>query len=542
MKKLIRKSEKTYHEHKFDLIKNNMKETWNLINCIIKRKTISHKTSQSFNISNKKVSNPAEIAQSFNNFFSNIGSTLANKIPKSNKDHIHYLNKINKEFTRSLFLSDISEDDIIKIINGLRNCSAGPDLIKPMTLQKGVLPLLHIYQLSFQNGIFPDELKLAKVVPIFKKEDESKLTNYRPISLLSVFSKILERLMANRLVDFIEKYSILSEEQFGFRKGRSTYMAVINFLKKVQSSIENKEHCIGIYIDLSKAFDTVNHEILLDKLRHYGIRGTVHSWFKSYLSNRKQFTCYNDNSSDLCTINCGVPQGSILGPILFILYINDIIQSSDILNFTIFADDTNILASHKDVNTLTTTMNHELIHLDDWLRANRLSLNLEKTKCMFFHNSKIKINNQPRLYIRNHKIDCVRHTNFLGLIIDETLTWREHIKHIKLKISRVTGILYKVRDKLNFNALKSIYYSLVQSNINYCLLIWGSSAKNDMDSIFKIQKRYIKMATYNDWRTPSEPLFKKFKLLKLKDLFKLSVAKFVWNCLKMTERISKKYF
>ena len=223
-------------------------------------------------------------------------------------------------------------------------------------------PLSQMCNISFSTGIVPDKLKISKVLPIilFKREDSTNFTNYRPISILPCFSKILESAKHCRLMDYLTKHSILNNHQYGFRKKHSTFMAILALANKIFDSFEKNELTIGIFIDLKKAFDTVNHSILLDKLNFYGIRGTPFNWMHSYLLSHSQYVQIDSWKSPLLPIKCGVPQGSVLGPLLFLIYMNDIFSCSNYLSFILFADDTNIFFQHKNISELTKIVNHEL--------------------------------------------------------------------------------------------------------------------------------------------------------------------------------------
>ena len=220
-------------------------------------------------------------------------------------------------------------------------------------------------------GIFPDKMKRAKVVPIHKSGSKMEISNYRPISLLPIFSKILEKLMHSRVYSFLQDQQILLKSQYGFQKNRSTEHAILDIQSKIIDAYENKETPYCIFLDFAKAFDTVNHSILLDKLYYYGIRGNAFKWFESYLTNRDQCVQIGNHSSGILNINYGVPQGSVLGPLLFLVYINDIAINYNILNFQLFADDTCIFYSHKNMKTLETTLNNELVNASNWLIANK---------------------------------------------------------------------------------------------------------------------------------------------------------------------------
>ena len=271
---------------------------------------------------------------------------------------------LDNHISNSIFFDAVLETDVLDLVKNLASKnSAGHDGISNSCLKQIipdiVKPLTHIFNLSLCSGVVPQKMKLAKVVPIFKKGDALLVNNYRPISLLTSLSKILEKLVYSRTIKFLLDKNVFSDSQFGFREKHSTSHAILNFLDNVARATDNHLHTIGILLDFSKAFDTINHEILLRKLHHYGIRGVALKWFESYLYNRQQFVCINNFNSSTKSLACGVPQGSILGPLLFIIYINDFRNSSKLLSFLLFADDSNIFFSHRNPQYLLHTLNTE---------------------------------------------------------------------------------------------------------------------------------------------------------------------------------------
>ena len=311
------------------------------------------------------------------------------------------------------------------------------------------------------KGIFPDHLKIAKIVPIFKSGDASDFSNYRPISILPVFSKIYERIVYARLLNHLADNQFLHNLQFGFRSNHSTAHALIQLIDKISQAIDRKEFTVGVFIDLAKAFDTVNHSILLSKLEHYGVSGTPLSWFTSYLSSRKQYTIFNDFKSDFCNISHGVPQGSILGPLLFLIYINDLPNISTKLHSILLADDTNLFYSHPDINHIVDEVNIELVKLTDWLNSNRLSLNIKKSHFLVFSSSKKKSDLSCQIKLSQEDFERLPSTKFLGITLDENLTWKTHITNISLKIAKNIGIINKVKSIFSQKLLTTLYYNLI---------------------------------------------------------------------------------
>ena len=339
----IKVSKKEYYDRYFENCKNNMKKTWTGINDLIRS---SHRSSHINQIlhNNKTINDPKQMADTFNNFFISVGLNTDNEIPKTPKSPLSFLkNRVINNFS----FNAISTYDVMSVILQLdEKKSSGPSdvLLNVLRISAPILVphLVSIFNLSFKSGIFPDLMKLAKVIPIFKTGSKLSVNNYRPISLLSIFSKIFEKLVHKQLNDFLMLNSVFYESQFGFQKGRSTTHSLIEIVENIRDCIDSSKYGCGIFIDLKKAFDTVNHDILIKKLEHYGVRGPNLDWFASYLKGRSQYTYCNNTSSKIKSISCGIPQGSVLGPLLFLIYINDLPNISNKLKFYLFADDTNI--------------------------------------------------------------------------------------------------------------------------------------------------------------------------------------------------------
>ena len=385
--RLLRIEEKQYYQSQIEANRDNIRKTWMVIKQAINRKRASTGSDKFYHTDSNSgiTSDPAVIANAFNNFFVNIGPTLSSKIPEQGLEYRKYMPQGNEY---SLFLLPTTDQEVNNIIKQLKDGAPGKDGITSLSLKLVsdfiVKPITRTVNLSFSQGVFPNELKIALVSPLYKAKDPMYFSNYRPISLLSTFSKILERLMYNRILDFLNKHKILNKYQFGFRTNHSTYMALIILLENIMKALENGESAIGIFLDFQKAFDTVNHSILLDKLCIYGIRGPALSWITSYLSNRYQYVVYNGYQSECKYISCGVPQGSILDPLLFLLYINDLPAVSKLFMPILFADDTNLFCTSHNVNMLVDDINTELVNVYAWVQSNKLSLNIDKTNYMLF--------------------------------------------------------------------------------------------------------------------------------------------------------------
>ena len=429
----------------------------------------------------------------------------------------------------------VDETEVIKITKGLKiSKSSGHDNINTFFLKKIInaiaKPLCHIFNLSISLGKYPNVFKLAKVIPIYKKDNPNLCQNYRPISILPCISKILERIIFNQIYKFLEKYNILCPNQYGFRKNYSTDLAVLDLLDKITQTLANKCHIIGIFMDLSKAFDTLDHKILLKKLERYGIRGTPLAWFKDYLSHRKQYVEFHCTRSQILDLQCGVPQGSILGPLLFLIYINDIIYASNNPSYVLFADDTTLLFAHKEINALIHNINRELPNIANWLKSNKLSLNVNKTNYVVFKSPQTKINdNLCKLNLGNKELERKSHANFLGIKLDEHLKWNIHCNDLIVSISRSIGILNKIKNNLSQNTRLLLYNSLILSKLSYCNIIWGTTSKRNLDKMLLLQKRAIRICSGSTYLAHSNPIFKDLRVLKVADINLLQTALFMYK-------------
>jgi hypothetical protein len=345
-------------------------------------------------------------------------------------------------------------------------------------------------------------MKKAKISPLFKKGNKQDIQNYRPIAVLSVFSKILEKIMYNRLFSFLKKFNILTNEQNGFRNNKSTITACHSFIENIQQALDNNLHTVGIFLDFTKAYEIINHNILLSKLESYGVRGIINSWFKSYLSERTQYVSItqtsgnNDNIlnsySSLSRINPnGVPQGSILGPLLFLVYINDLPRHLPGVKCVLYADDTNILVVDKEEVALQHKITEVMRQLEIWMSKNELIINIEKTYAISFHPYQKSHPIKPHITFKNNGIAYSSELKFLGLNITETLTWQAQIHSLCTILSRSYYMIKSLKNVTSTLMIWNTYFAYFESRIRYGIMFWGGDGKSIR--IFHLQKKVIRL-------------------------------------------------
>ena len=529
LNKSIREAKQLYYNSCFEKYKTDMRKTWQTINNIINKSKKKKDFPEAFKEDGRLITDKVEIANRFNIYYTNIGSNLAAKInvPK-NKSFKDYLKNKHK---MCFHFKAVQENEVDKIINTLKpKSSFGYDGISTKFV-KGIKvaiisPLTMIINQMLKTGIFPDKLKIAKVLPFYKKGDETDFTNYRPVSLLPAISKIFEKAIYIQIYDYFQKHKLLYKHQYGFRKEHSTELAALELLDRLIECLDNGEIPVSIFLDLSKAFDTLDHSILIEKLKFYGLQNTELKLMTNYLTNRKQYVDIEGTKSEMLHIKTGVPQGSVLGPLLFIIYMNDVQYASNIFTPVIYADDTtltNTLSAFNIArdNANASELNSELDKISLWLKLNKLSLNETKTKCMMFHMPQKKFT-RPTLRINGVDIEQVKEFNFLGIVLNKNLNWRAHVDMIASKISRTIGILNRMKRFMPLNVLQTLYNTLIQSHINYGILTWG----NNNGRIHKLQKKALRIITNSKYNAHSEPIFKRLKLLTVMDLLKLNQLKF----------------
>lgn len=561
VKKEVRLSRDCYYQNKLRSSQGNLKEEWKIINSMVNRKVRDQSNVISIHGENVDISDPGEIANEFNDYFITVGRNsfpAELSLPCDCCTSYRFTN--NAFSTNSFYFEPISGVELLKEIRSLKNSySCGNDGISNFILKHiayNIADILaHIFNLSVNFGIFPEQLKCANVIPLFKKGNKKEKSNYRPISLLPSISKIFEKVIKNRILVYLRSINFFSSLQFGFRAGLSTEDALLDFCTIIQKGLDSKKSCAALFVDITKAFDMVNHSILLQKLYNAGFRGFFYSWLESYLKNRTQKVKINNVLSGSKAINLGVPQGSVLGPILFLIYVNSIFEQPFMGKVKAFADDLAIAYDSTSPLNLCCEINHDVHLLRTWFANHKLIVS-QKTKLLFFslgtkvltdvdvmfhapdctrhilcninclgHGSEFFFNSNLTCNANCFKIDTVEHFKYLGVTIDQHLSWTEHLANLKQYLLSSIRCFYRLRKFCTNNTLKTIYYGIFHSKLEYGICCWGGAYLSKLQQLIVLQKCALRRISNSARLAHTMELFRLTKILPVRHLFYYKVLK-----------------
>lgn len=531
---ILKKAKTLYEKQQIELARNNNKKLWKVIRTISgSRQVADHSASLLCN------RNPQESVNDINSYFANIGERLAGKISGNNGSNSPNFNLTTSNSPLDSFVMiPVNKDDVSCIISGLKSeCAVGIDLISAKVVKRYALiltPIItHICNLAIDTGVFPSALKVALIKPIHKSGETDRVENFRPISILPTLSKIFERVMYQQLNAFLESKKLISSPQYGFRRGKSTSDAVHKLVDSIVEKLDEGKKCITIFLDLAKAFDTVSIPLLLTKLEKIGVRGLPLKLFESYLKNRKQRVKIKHWTSDESNVTYGVPQGSILGPTLFLIYINDLCRlqlgGGKVISY---ADDTALFFSGDSWADVFASAQSGFTAVSEWLKGNALTLNVSKTKYIAFA---LRQNQLPPsdFLITDHEClhdaplcSClsVQRTDkikYLGIVIDQTLSFKPHIDALVPRLRKLIYVFRSFRHVADRQVIKMVYYALCQSLVEYCVTIWGGAAKSHLIEAERAQRAILKVAAGLPFRHPTDDLYNSWDLLSIRKTFVL---------------------
>lgn len=513
-------AKKTFNNKRILESNNINKESWRIV---AENRGKQNRKKIELEHNNKKINDPTEIGDAFNNYFASF----------SNSDNRFINVPLNVPMqNKTLFLHPCEPLEVQQLISKMcKKQSCGIDNIPGnvlISVKDLISPILSfIINLSFSQGKYPDALKISKIIPIFKNKGSALLIeNYRPVALQSHFAKIFECCLNKRLSSYLEKYKILTQHQHGFRSKLSTSTALDAALQHVYEGLNNKETVLGLFFDMSKAFDTVDHELLVTKLDLMGIRGTTNSWIRSYLLNRTQQVVVDGVKSAAQTIKKGLPQGSCISPTLFNCYINDL--AANLIpnaNSILYADDTNIIISDRSYTNTLLKAQQSIDNVAMWMKSNGIQLNKQKSAAIKFVPKNTHVDTSVLLKVERKSIENVDATKFLGVYLDHKLTWNYHINYILPKLSSCSFLIQNIRNTVSIDVLKLVYFGLFQSIITYGIIYWGLAA--GAERIFAAQKNAIRRITQSSHLAPCRDLFKKLKILTFPSLYIYSLLIYI---------------
>jgi exonuclease III len=510
----IRRVKSDYYTTIIEENKLDPRNLWKSLKSILPH----YKTAQlmKLKVNNEIITDPVKLANAVNEFFVNIGKTIVNSgnTRATGTTPSVFQKRVPDDVT--FVMPTVSKEFVLKELKSMpTNKATGIDGISARILKLSApaiaSPLAWIINMSLTSGTVPDDWKMAKVVPIFKTGIKTDVNNYRPISVLSIFSKIIERAVHVSLYAYLERNNLIEDTQSGFRKSFSTSTALLKLYDDFVGNIDKGKYTVATLIDLRKAFDTVNHKILVSKLGAYGITGNMIDWFRSYLNTRRQRVSINGILSDPLVIETGVPQGSILGPLLFILFINDMNDTVQHSSLNCYADDTVCHAADANLQTAIAHAQNDLDKIVNWVDKNKLCINVAKTSYMIIRSVKKRIDCDVKLMVKGKPLDMVCEAKILGVIFDDKLNFRKHVDFLCKRISRKLGLLKRIRFQLSRDTAKLLFNCMILPLMEYCSVVWCNCDSGLKDRIFKLQKRGARVILNCEFSTPSVEMFRVLK-------------------------------
>ena len=525
----VSKAKREFYQDRYNQCKDNVHTKWRFLKSLVgKTKPLSEDVIKLTSPDGSSLEDELAVAEQLNTFFTNVGTKLSQTLPIPAQDFRSYLSKPSQSVPNFNFY-EVGPALILKIIESTSAKKAtGPDNISVRALKENKLTLTpvltHLTNLIIKNSLFPDCLKVARVKPLFKKGDKTDQNNYRPISILNSISKIVERVLSFQIRDFLESNNLLTEFQFGFRQNLSTTDAINKIMEKLYTNFDQSKITQGVFLDFSKAFDTIDHNILIQKLQFYNFSKPSAQLVKSYLQNRKQFVAINQTNSTLKPVTIGVPQGSVLGPLLFLIYINDLLKSAPDLNYILFADDTNIFSTDRNL------LNIGINEVHTWCLSNRLVINYSKTFQVLFKapNKSITMNDYS-LKMDNTRLDIKSSTKFLGIELDTNITFKEHLKNLHKKLNLCILMMRAIRPFLDRKTMINIYYSYFYPHLIYGIEFWGHSAETNLKPIKTLQKSALRVIVKVAPGKHVTSHFKKLKIMPLEMLIEYRILRLLFK-------------
>lgn len=528
LNRLLNITKINYYKQLVEKNKGNSRRLWNCFRNITNSNKKSTDIKQIKTKDGNVVTTEQEIANTFNDYFNQVGSSLAENIKPKQRT-----NFVETKVSHSFFLKDTHIDEVLKTIMTLKlGKSPGADDITSELLREIdqfiAEPLVFIINKCFETGVFPDRLKTAVIKPIFKSGDKTICSNYRPISLISNIAKIVEKILTSRIVEYLDKFQIISQSQFGFRRARSTEDAMAALVTQVYDSLDKGDASMCIFVDLAKAFDTVSHEKLLNVLENLGFRGNTLCLLKSYLKNRTHCVSIGDVTSKSKQMTYGVPQGTVLGPVLFNIYLNDLYNITSSGYIVSFADDTAVFYRSSNWNNLKRLVQTDFVKIVQWFESRLLTINFEKTNFLPFTCYADTLPSFDTLTFHSEQnsivIKSTKNIKYLGVYIDNHLRWDYHVDYLTKKLRSLNSKFRVYRDILGEKHLKMLYYALIHPHISYGIIAWGGVTNNYLSKLQNTHKWILKVMYKKDRFFPTNTLFTESKIFDIRQIYFEKIA------------------